>query len=39
MVQTNQFGIQLNKRIRGEWSKNWRVFSGSETLATKKHQL
>ena len=25
-LQTNQFGIQLNKRIRGEWSKNWNTF-------------
>ena len=25
-LQTNQFGIQLNKRIRGEWSKNWSKF-------------
>ncbi|MBH43338.1 MAG: deoxyribodipyrimidine photolyase [Rickettsiales bacterium] len=22
-IQTNQFGIQLNKRVRGTWSKNW----------------
>ena len=22
-IQTNQFGIQLEKRVRGTWSKNW----------------
>ena len=25
-VQTNQFGIQLKKRVRGKWSENWRKF-------------
>ena len=36
-VQTNQFGIQLNKRIRGEWSSNWRIFSGSKTFGKPKN--
>ena len=36
-VQTNQFGIQLNKRIRGEWSTNWRIFSGSKTFGKPKN--
>ena len=31
-IQTNQFGIQLNNRIRGEWSANWRKFSNSKTF-------
>ena len=25
-VQTNQFGIQLDNRVRGMWSKNWNDF-------------
>ena len=29
-IQTNQFGIQLNNRVRGEWSANWRRFSSSK---------
>ena len=28
-TQKNQFGIQLNNRVRGEWSSNWKSFIDS----------
>ena len=31
-VQTNQFGIQLNKRNRKTWSKNWHHFANEANL-------
>ena len=30
-VEKNQFGIQLDKRIRGKWSANWNKFFSNPT--------
>ena len=30
-IQTNQFGIQLDKRVRGKWSFNWHKFVTNPT--------
>ena len=38
-IQKNQFGIQLDKRVRGKWSANWHKFvnnSLSPNITTKK---
>ncbi len=29
-IQTNQFGIQINNRKRGTWSKDWKKFSSGK---------
>ncbi len=33
--QTDQFGIQLKKRVRGEWSSHWHLFVNSLKLYEK----